>query len=230
MTKWDRKIHPGVFAAMYTGNVKMATIARHFGVTVQACRAARARLQLAPRPTGAPRNRKKATYTMEPKIALAPGDVVVVNLPAAAAFHGMPAFVDRVEPWGAHVFVPVFRFGRPPGRTPYRLLFSELTRVGHVPCQLPPEGEKPLPVTPGNPKTYPVSIDKMVDAVGKKLTVDKNRGEAGRNISPPISSHKPDPKLMGYTDDPCAACGAFKLRRNGVCTVCDSCGTTSGCS
>jgi ribonucleoside-diphosphate reductase alpha chain len=37
-------------------------------------------------------------------------------------------------------------------------------------------------------------------------------------------------KLQGYEGDPCKACGAFTLVRNGVCLKCDSCGETSGCS
>lgn len=34
----------------------------------------------------------------------------------------------------------------------------------------------------------------------------------------------------GYTGDACAGCGSFRVRRNGNCTVCDDCGSTSGCS
>jgi len=37
-------------------------------------------------------------------------------------------------------------------------------------------------------------------------------------------------RLKGYEGDPCMACGAFTLVRNGVCLKCDSCGETSGCS
>ena len=34
----------------------------------------------------------------------------------------------------------------------------------------------------------------------------------------------------GYIGDPCDACGALKMKRNGSCLVCDDCGATSGCS
>ncbi|MCU0865923.1 MAG: vitamin B12-dependent ribonucleotide reductase [Planctomycetes bacterium] len=37
-------------------------------------------------------------------------------------------------------------------------------------------------------------------------------------------------KLKGYEGDPCGACGAFTLVRNGTCLKCISCGGTSGCS
>jgi ribonucleoside-diphosphate reductase alpha chain len=39
-----------------------------------------------------------------------------------------------------------------------------------------------------------------------------------------------DPIELGYTGDSCTSCGSTKVRRNGSCTVCDDCGTTSGCS
>ncbi|MEK6958074.1 MAG: LAGLIDADG family homing endonuclease, partial [archaeon] len=34
----------------------------------------------------------------------------------------------------------------------------------------------------------------------------------------------------GYTGDQCGACGSMRVKRNGACTLCDDCGTTSGCS
>jgi ribonucleoside-diphosphate reductase alpha chain len=37
-------------------------------------------------------------------------------------------------------------------------------------------------------------------------------------------------RLKGYEGDPCGACGAFTLVRNGTCLKCMSCGGTSGCS
>jgi ribonucleoside-diphosphate reductase alpha chain len=37
-------------------------------------------------------------------------------------------------------------------------------------------------------------------------------------------------KEMGYVGEPCAVCGSMKVRRNGACTICEDCGSTSGCS
>ncbi|MCR4369185.1 MAG: vitamin B12-dependent ribonucleotide reductase [archaeon] len=34
----------------------------------------------------------------------------------------------------------------------------------------------------------------------------------------------------GYTGDQCGSCASMKVKRNGSCTVCEDCGTTSGCS
>ena len=37
-------------------------------------------------------------------------------------------------------------------------------------------------------------------------------------------------RLQGYTGDCCSNCQGFKVRRNGTCTVCEDCSSTSGCS
>jgi ribonucleoside-diphosphate reductase alpha chain len=35
---------------------------------------------------------------------------------------------------------------------------------------------------------------------------------------------------IGYTGEQCSSCGSIRVKRNGSCTVCEDCGTTSGCS
>ncbi|MAT38831.1 MAG: ribonucleoside-diphosphate reductase, adenosylcobalamin-dependent [Ectothiorhodospiraceae bacterium] len=37
-------------------------------------------------------------------------------------------------------------------------------------------------------------------------------------------------RAQGYTGEMCSACGSARVKRNGSCTVCEDCGTTSGCS
>jgi len=37
-------------------------------------------------------------------------------------------------------------------------------------------------------------------------------------------------KALGYTGETCGSCGSLRVKRNGSCTVCESCGGTSGCS
>ncbi|MBI4044264.1 MAG: vitamin B12-dependent ribonucleotide reductase [Candidatus Diapherotrites archaeon] len=37
-------------------------------------------------------------------------------------------------------------------------------------------------------------------------------------------------KTQGYTGEQCGGCGSMRVKRNGSCTVCEDCGTTSGCS
>lgn len=35
---------------------------------------------------------------------------------------------------------------------------------------------------------------------------------------------------LGYTGETCPACGSIRMRRSGTCSVCEDCGTTTGCS
>ncbi|TAE28602.1 MAG: vitamin B12-dependent ribonucleotide reductase [Candidatus Kapaibacterium sp.] len=37
-------------------------------------------------------------------------------------------------------------------------------------------------------------------------------------------------RVKGYTGEQCFNCGSMRVKRNGSCTVCEDCGTTSGCS
>lgn len=37
-------------------------------------------------------------------------------------------------------------------------------------------------------------------------------------------------KQAGYTGEQCFSCGSIRVKRSGSCTVCEDCGTTSGCS
>jgi len=37
-------------------------------------------------------------------------------------------------------------------------------------------------------------------------------------------------KQIGYTGEQCISCGSIRVKRNGSCTVCEDCGTTTGCS
>ena len=45
-----------------------------------------------------------------------------------------------------------------------------------------------------------------------------------------VITSRNDAKSFGYTGEPCSNCGSMRVKRNGSCTVCDDCGTTSGCS
>jgi len=37
-------------------------------------------------------------------------------------------------------------------------------------------------------------------------------------------------RQIGYTGEQCISCGSIRVKRNGSCTVCEDCGTTTGCS
>jgi len=45
-----------------------------------------------------------------------------------------------------------------------------------------------------------------------------------------MSTLRSEARSKGYTGEQCSACGSMRVKRNGACTVCDDCGTTSGCS
>jgi ribonucleoside-diphosphate reductase alpha chain len=37
-------------------------------------------------------------------------------------------------------------------------------------------------------------------------------------------------RQIGYTGEQCGSCGSIRVKRNGSCTVCEDCGSTTGCS
>jgi len=75
--------------------------------------------------------------------------------------------------------------------------------------------------TPDRPSTLDPRLSASA-ASARPLTLDPRPSEVGEQMRVA--------KLKGYEGDPCKACGAFTLVRNGVCLKCDSCGETSGCS
>lgn len=46
---------------------------------------------------------------------------------------------------------------------------------------------------------------------------------------PQVGTRK-DAQSFGYTGEQCENCGSMRIKRNGSCTVCEDCGTTTGCS
>ncbi len=42
--------------------------------------------------------------------------------------------------------------------------------------------------------------------------------------------NRSEAQSFGYTGEHCTNCGSMRVKRNGSCTVCEDCGTTSGCS
>ena len=45
-----------------------------------------------------------------------------------------------------------------------------------------------------------------------------------------LATKRGEARAKGYTGEQCSACGSMRVKRNGACTLCDDCGTTSGCS
>ena len=62
------------------------------------------------------------------------------------------------------------------------------------------------------------SIPELVEAV----STIKNSGNGTQKVF--------EAKAKGYTGEQCSTCSSMRVKRNGSCTVCEDCGTTSGCS
>ncbi|HEX6978503.1 MAG TPA: vitamin B12-dependent ribonucleotide reductase [Alphaproteobacteria bacterium] len=56
-----------------------------------------------------------------------------------------------------------------------------------------------------------------------------DRAEAAPVRGSAVSTYQ-QARMMGYTGDACGECGSMKVVRNGTCTKCLDCGSTSGCS
>ena len=49
-------------------------------------------------------------------------------------------------------------------------------------------------------------------------------------VAMPAEARYAESRGKGYTGDPCHVCQQLTLKVSGHCMVCDSCGTTTGCS
>jgi len=72
----------------------------------------------------------------------------------------------------------------------------------------------------------------------RELILDKfsNLGAViNQPVQQAVNLNNVDPEVlkaikMGYTGDKCGGCGALQVKNNGTCTLCEVCGSTSGCS
>lgn len=83
--------------------------------------------------------------------------------------------------------------------------------------------DKPL-VSFNTPPALPKS-DKAVhpeDVVLDLVEVHEKKSSGGTRYI--------EARAKGYTGEQCISCGSMRVKRNGSCTVCEDCGTTSGCS
>jgi len=51
-----------------------------------------------------------------------------------------------------------------------------------------------------------------------------------RKMGLEIASPNQTAQALGYTGESCSNCNSMRLKRNGTCTVCEDCGSTTGCS
>jgi ribonucleoside-diphosphate reductase alpha chain len=92
---------------------------------------------------------------------------------------------------------------------------------------------------------HPTDGTNTTDAIATQTVseddnIEKLRSERGEEepvmAAAPLVTHsslvtqRAEARSKGYTGEQCSACGSMRVKRNGACTVCDDCGTTSGCS
>jgi ribonucleoside-diphosphate reductase alpha chain len=70
---------------------------------------------------------------------------------------------------------------------------------------------------------------RLVLDINKKQGIDSKKDEKEPVFNETENNIK-SARLRGYEGDPCPNCGSFTLVRNGSCTKCTTCGSTTGCS
>ncbi len=108
--------------------------------------------------------------------------------------------------------------------------------------ELPSEGESSPEVkgskeeeeTPEKEKSEPILSEAEIETKKSKpeLVIVNGNGHShsnGHSAKPKVHSGN-EAKSFGYTGEQCGQCGSMRVKRNGSCTVCEDCGSTSGCS
>lgn len=72
----------------------------------------------------------------------------------------------------------------------------------------------------------PVTGSIISNAEHAELTMRANREAAKAQAA----ERARQARGMGYTGDLCTQCGSDRMKRNGSCLCCESCGATTGCS
>ncbi len=91
----------------------------------------------------------------------------------------------------------------------------------------PPVSNKTASPELGNPAA---SIATTVMPESALAEVAFSNGGANTSNGNGRTARVVEAKAKGYTGEQCSNCGSMRVKRNGSCTVCDDCGTTSGCS
>ncbi|HZV12022.1 MAG TPA: vitamin B12-dependent ribonucleotide reductase, partial [Candidatus Kapabacteria bacterium] len=86
-----------------------------------------------------------------------------------------------------------------------------------------PEPSKPVEVAPRP------SESERVESLKRELA-QQREGHEEPEASVTSASRYAEARVKGYTGEQCTECGSMRVKRNGACTVCEDCGTTSGCS
>ncbi|MBI2676179.1 MAG: vitamin B12-dependent ribonucleotide reductase [Candidatus Aenigmarchaeota archaeon] len=80
-------------------------------------------------------------------------------------------------------------------------------------------------------------VQKFIDIEGKNIPTEQTTIKEALPKQPAVfdpqaaqADEAGKAKSMGYTGDQCGSCSSMRVIRNGSCTVCQDCGTTTGCS
>jgi hypothetical protein len=84
------------------------------------------------------------------------------------------------------------------------------------------------------PQPVTILADPVEESMDKKWVATNHADGSMRlnhvPVAAPVEVRVAEAKQRGYTGDVCGNCAMFTMRRNGTCNVCDTCGTTTGCS
>jgi len=95
---------------------------------------------------------------------------------------------------------------------------------------------KAVDETPHATEANPASPEIVIQPVAKtpeqvpEMVSAKTPGASTAGTANGSQARIVEAKAKGYTGEQCFNCGSMRVKRNGSCTVCEDCGSTSGCS
>ncbi len=99
---------------------------------------------------------------------------------------------------------------------------------------LEPEAEDDVEVGLAEPAEAPAQAEGDKQPIGFAIEAVAAAIGTAMEAAPAQGASKMDKireaRMKGYTGDPCETCGSMAMVRNGTCTKCIDCGSTSGCS
>lgn len=101
--------------------------------------------------------------------------------------------------------------------------FVHVKAVDELPDDEPTPEVAAIPEPEVRPQ--PSEDERVVELIKKKELVAETKKNGNGQHTKIVEA-----KAKGYTGEQCLNCGSMRVKRNGSCTVCDDCGTTSGCS
>jgi ribonucleoside-diphosphate reductase alpha chain len=111
--------------------------------------------------------------------------------------------------------------------------YSYLGRTDFVHVKSIDEGSSPSTPAPVTEPSRPLTIVPPPSETGRVEELRRERIARSEPIPERASvagERRTEARFQGYTGEQCGSCGSMRVKRNGACTLCEDCGTTSGCS